>query len=62
MKDSEVHLKNFWLISLVMYCLVGLVDRVLASYTGGPWSNSREEPFFLSQKKPRNIPKHIANN
>jgi hypothetical protein len=56
MKDSEVHLKNFWLIkacsiSIVIYCLVGLVDKVRASYTGGPWSNSREEPFFSFAKK-----------
>ncbi len=55
MKDSEVHLKYFWLIeafsiSILMYCLVGLVDRVLASYIRGPRIKSRKEPFFLTQK------------
>jgi hypothetical protein len=55
-KYSEVHLKNCLLIqycsiSQILYNFVGLVDRVLASYTGGPWINSREEPFFQYRDK-----------
>jgi hypothetical protein len=66
-KYSEVHLKNcllihYWSISHILYSLDGLVDWVLASYTGGPWIKSWEEPFFNIVIKPRNIPKYIANN
>jgi hypothetical protein len=55
-KYSEVHLKNCLLIkycsiSKVMYSLVGLLDRVLASYTGGPWIKSWEDPFFQYRDK-----------
>jgi hypothetical protein len=65
-KDSEVHLKNCLLIkngsiSLLKYSLVGLVDRVLASYIGSRFK-SRVEPFFDISIKPQNIPKYIANN
>jgi hypothetical protein len=50
-KYSEVHLKNYLLIhycsiSKLLYNLVGLVDRVLSSDTGGPWIKSRMYPFF----------------
>jgi hypothetical protein len=55
-KYSEVHLKNcllihYWSISQILYSLDGLVDRVLLSYTGGPWITSREEPFFQYRDK-----------
>ena len=55
-KYSEVHLKNCLLIqhcsfSQILYSLVGLVDRVFASYMGGPWIKSWEEPFFQYRDK-----------
>jgi hypothetical protein len=56
-KDSKVHLKNCLLIengfiSLSMYSLIGLMDKVLAYNTGGPWIKSWGEPFFDISKKP----------
>jgi hypothetical protein len=55
-KYSEVHLKNCLLIqycsiSKTFYSLVGLADRVLASDSGGPWIQSREQPFFQYRDK-----------
>jgi hypothetical protein len=55
-KDSEVHLKNCLLIengfiSFFFFSLVGLVDRVLASYTGDPWIKPRRGAFFRYYNK-----------
>jgi hypothetical protein len=52
-KDSEVHFKNCLLIqtcstSWFSYSMVGLVDRVFTSYTGGQWIKSLwMRPYFL---------------
>ncbi len=55
-KYSEVHLKNclliqFYSISQILNSLVSLVDRVLASYMGGPWIISWEELFCQYRDK-----------
>jgi hypothetical protein len=46
----------YWLsitlhISQILFSLVSLVDKALASYMGGPWINSREEPFIQYRDK-----------
>ncbi len=55
-KYSEVHLKNCLLIQYCpisngSYILVGLVDRILVSNTGGQWIESREQSFFQYRDK-----------
>jgi hypothetical protein len=55
-KYSEVYLKNcllieYYSISKILYSMVSVVDKALASYMGGPWINSREGPFFQYRDK-----------